>query len=141
MARHNSRGRRKSGPPFVQLFTHLLKSEAWQSLKPAARAIYIAITQRYDGTNNGYLAASVRDLASECHADKNTVMASLNVLIERGLIERTQASSFSCKVRLAPEYRLTCHYCDRSGQKASHAFRAWCKGGGGGADDDHDEAA
>ena len=133
MARnHNSKGRRTSGPPFLQLFKHMLKSEAWQTLKPAARCVYISITDRYDGSNNGYLAASVRDLAAECLIDKNTVTASIDALIERGLIERKQEGSFACKVRLAAEYRLTCYKCDRTGQAATNAFRQW-RGGKTGA--------
>jgi predicted transcriptional regulator len=106
----------------------MLETEAWLSLKPAARAVYIAIAGRYKGetiANNGFLAASVRDLASECLIDKNTVTASLNDLIERGLIERTQEGSFSCKIRLAAEYRLTSYRCDRTGEKATNAFRQW----------------
>lgn len=128
MARKNSKGRRIAGPPFLQLFRHMLETEAWLTLKPAARVVYIAIAGRYKGesvANNGFLAASVRDLASECLIDKNTVTASINDLMQRGLIERTQEGSFGCKVRLAAEYRLTCYRCDRTGQKATNAFRQW----------------
>lgn len=126
MARkHNGKGRRISGPPFVQLFRYMLETEAWRTLKPAARAVYVAIAGRYDESNNGFLAASVRDLASECVTDKNTVMAAVNTLIERSFIERTQEGSFSCKVRLAAEYRLACYKCDRIGQPATNAFRQW----------------
>jgi len=126
MARkHNAKGRRQSGPPFIQLFRHMLESEAWRTLKPAARAVYLSIAERYAGSNNGHLAASVRDLAAECLIDPKTVTASLNDLIERGLIERTQEGSFACKVRLAAEYRLTCYRCDRSGQSPTNTFRQW----------------
>jgi hypothetical protein len=103
----------------------MLESEAWRTLRPAGRAVYLTIAGRYDGSNNGYLAASVRDLAAECLIDPKTVTASLNDLIERALIERTQEGSFACKVRLAAEYRLTSYQCDRTGQAATNAFRQW----------------
>lgn len=103
----------------------MLETEAWRTLKPAGRAVYLAVAGRYDGSNNGYLASPVRDLAAECLIDPKTVTASLNDLIERGLIERTQEGSFACKVRLAAEYRLTCYKCDRTGHAATNAFRQW----------------
>jgi hypothetical protein len=123
--KRNQKGRNSGGPAFVQLFNYMLASEAWRSLKPQARAVYLAIAGRYKGANNGYLAASVRDLASECLIDAKTVTASLNGLIARGFIERTQEGSFACKVRLAAEYRLTVFACDRTGDKPSKAFMKW----------------
>lgn len=129
MPRHDKKGRRKSGPPFVQLFRHMMESPAWRTLKPAARVVYTQIALRYNGSNNGQLAASIRDLAAECLADPKTVTASINELIARGLIERTQEGSFSCKVKLAAEFRLTAFRCDKTGRSASHAFRSWTTSG------------
>lgn len=125
MARADKKGRRKSGPPFVQLYRHMLEAPAWLGLKPAARVVYLQIACRYNGTNNGFLAASNRDLSSECRADPKTITASINTLIECGFIERTQEGSFACKIGMAAEYRLACFRCDRTGRNPSNAFRQW----------------
>ncbi|ESQ76911.1 hypothetical protein AEYBE204_18720 [Asticcacaulis sp. YBE204] len=103
----------------------VIDSAAWKSLTPAARSIYLQIARRFNGENNGYLAASVRDLALECNVAPNTVTASINQLISVALIDRTQEGSFTTKVRLAAEYRLACIKCNRTGREASNDFRRW----------------
>jgi len=47
----------------VKLRFWLLNSPAWQSLPPAARALYIDIVKRYNGSNNGRIVMGVRDAA------------------------------------------------------------------------------
>jgi hypothetical protein len=48
---------------YVKLRFWLLNSPAWQSLPPAARALYIDIVKRYNGSNNGRIVMGVRDTA------------------------------------------------------------------------------
>jgi hypothetical protein len=123
MAKANSKGRTKSGPPFVMMRYDVMDSPAWLSLNAASRAIYLQIARRYNGQNNGFLGASVDALASECKLAANTVTASLRRLIDVGLIERTREASFACKVRLAAEYRLCCFKCDKTGLSAKTDFK------------------
>lgn len=125
MAKHDKRGRTRSAPPFVMVRHDLLDSAAWRSLKPTAQSVYIRIARRYNGKNNGFLAASVRDLGEECDIKPHTAGAAINALIDRGFLERAQEGNFSCKVRLAAEYRLTSVKCDRTGAVATDAFKKW----------------
>ncbi len=124
MAKHDAKGRTKSGPPFARLFYYLMDSPAWLALTPVARAVFIQLMRRYNGQNNGFLAVSVDTLANECNVRPNTASEAIKRLVAAGFIEIAQASAFSRKDRKATEYRLTCFACDRSGHNASNAFRS-----------------
>ena len=41
------------GPPFTQIYHWLRKTDAWRSLGPYARLLYIELRAKYSGTNNG----------------------------------------------------------------------------------------
>ncbi len=125
MSRHNKTGRSKRGPPFVQLFHQLLRSEAWLTSRPLDRAILVQLTFRFVGNNNGRLAMSVRDAAKECCADKDACSAAFRRLEERGLIECVLESSFGYKMKRAREWRLTWHRCDVTAAPPSHNYRRW----------------
>lgn len=101
----------------------ILASPAWEGLSAQARAVLIQIAKRYNGANNGTLAASVRDLARECRINKDTVKRTIEELIDAGFLELGQAGSFEYKKRHAAEYRLTWHSCDKTGQKGSRAWK------------------
>ena len=46
--------KKKRYPPFVMLPNKMIDSEAWQGLSCYARAIYIEIRRRYNGSNELY---------------------------------------------------------------------------------------
>ncbi|MBP2159573.1 MULTISPECIES: winged helix-turn-helix domain-containing protein [Asticcacaulis] len=123
MARHDATGRRKSGPPFVRLFYYLMDSPAWLALMPSDRAVLMQIMRRYNGENNGYLGASIDNLASECNIRPNTASEAVKRLIAAGFVEKAQEAAFSRKDRKATQYRLTCFKCDRTGAAPSNTFR------------------
>ncbi len=123
--RHTSKGRSKIGDRFVGLRWFLLDSAAWLSLSPGARVVYIEINRRYNGSNNGYLALSVREAAERCRVNKDTVTRIILELCEKGFIEVASPGAFSIKSRHAAEYRLTAEACDRTQAKASKAFMSW----------------
>ena len=125
MARHNNKGRSKSGPPFVMLRYDIMDSQAWLSLMPVSRAVLMQISRRYNGQNNGLLGASVRDLASECRCTPKTVSGSIKALVERGFIEVAREGSFACKVKLAAEYRLKWLKCDKTGHGPDFSFKSY----------------
>lgn len=125
MARHDNKGRRKSGPPFVRIFYYLMDSVAWLDLHPTDRAVFLQIMRRYDGQNNGFLGASIDNLAHECRVRPNTASEAVKRLIAAGFVEKARASAFSRKDRKATEYRLTCFKCDRTGAAPSNAFRRY----------------
>jgi hypothetical protein len=49
---------------YVKLRYWLLNSQAWNSLSGNARALYVELAQRYNGSNNGRIPYSVREAAN-----------------------------------------------------------------------------
>ena len=68
-----SRRRRLPGtvPRFVQLWHRELDCPAYHHLSVYGRALLIEFRKRYNGSNNGQIAMSVRDAANlpNCHKD------------------------------------------------------------------------
>lgn len=100
-------------------------TEAWRSLKPSARAVYLEVARVYNGSNNGTLAVSVRGLAERCNINKDTAGAALKVLEESGFIVCTTPGGFSRKTPHAAEWRLTDWRCDKTGAVPTKAFQNW----------------
>jgi hypothetical protein len=107
---------------YFQLHHYMLKTDAWRALSPFARAIYIQIGFRYDGANNGGIAYSVRDAATECDMNKDTAGRAFKELAARGFIEETRHGGLSRKTRVASEWRLTAFKCDHTGALKTCAF-------------------
>jgi hypothetical protein len=120
--RHNRTGRSRHGPPFVQLFKYMLGTPAWLSLSAIARAAYVQLALRYNGSNNGQLGLSVRTLADELGCSRSTAARALIELEDAGFIDAVKIGRFSLKNRRASEYRLTIFRCDLSGQLPSKRF-------------------
>jgi len=97
-------------------------SGAWRALSSNARSALLQVTGRYNGMNNGYLNAAVRDLGDEMGVSKSTASRAINELVDGGFLEVTEWSTFDLKTRLAKSYRLTWQRCDRSNQPPSKAF-------------------
>jgi hypothetical protein len=102
-----SKHRKKTGPRFVQLFYFMLQSAAWKDLNATERAIYLELTQRYNGTNNGQISLSAREIAADLKISKVTAARGLLSLQEHGFIVCEKRGAFHCKVRHASEWRLT----------------------------------
>ena len=76
--KHDKTGRsRGSLSDFVALERYILKSPAWRSLDPVARAAYVEIAQSYNGSNNGRIVMSARMLADGLNVSKDTAARSL----------------------------------------------------------------
>jgi DNA-binding HxlR family transcriptional regulator len=116
-------GRSKGKEPFVMLRKFVLASEAYRSLKPLPRAIYTELRRRYNGTNNGYISCSLREIEKELHCSKNTASAALGELVKKGFIKRATCGSFHYKVRHAPTWILTEEEYD--GKPATKEFARW----------------
>ena len=86
--KHNRKGRTKGGEWFVKLDHYFLKSLAWRSLKPVHRALYIELAMRFNGSNNGEIALSVRDGARLIRAGKDTISRAFRELETKGFIRR-----------------------------------------------------
>lgn len=105
----------------------MLRTEAWRSLTCQARAVYVAIAQHYDGTNNGRIFLSVRDAVRECRISKNTAPRVFAELIAKGFIVAKTRGAFSRKTRHATEWLLTEHRDDVDSTAPSKAFMRWPK--------------
>lgn len=112
---------------FVQLPEYLQASEAWASLKPGPRALYVELKRRYNGTNNGDIFLSHRDAANALNVHRNTVGQWFDELQERGFIRITtgphlgpsgigQASKWALEEEPTPD-----------GKPAGKAFMRWIK--------------
>lgn len=125
MAKHNQRGRSKSGDRHARLTHFLMDTRAWLSLSPIERALYLEVARIYNGTNNGWLGLSVRRAGVRCNINKDTAAAALKVLMERGFIELATPGGFSRKTPHAAEWRLTEWPCDRTHTPATKAYQHW----------------
>ena len=116
--------RRETEKPdrYFQLHHYMLKTDAWRALSAQARAVYVQIGSRYSGTNNGRLALSVRDAASECNLSRETASRALHELVDLGFTEETRHGGLSRKTRVASEWRLTAFRCDLTGAPKTCAF-------------------
>ena len=83
---------KKGAGRHVQLPEYLQASEAWATLKPGPRALYIELKRRYNGRNNGNIILSHRDAATALNVHRNTVGAWFAELTERGFISMTQGA-------------------------------------------------
>jgi DNA-binding transcriptional MocR family regulator len=105
----------------------MMNTAAWKSLDSNARAIYVHMAMRYagPGSNNGRLAYSVREAASELRIGKSTASRALNALIERGFLVVARRGAFSLKERHATEFRLTEFPSDVDGSLSTKDFATW----------------
>jgi len=121
------RRRSRHGPPFIQLFHWMIDLPVWHSLSPRAVVAYLELARRYNGSNNGWLHLSVRELARAWNWSRASAGRAIEELVEKGFVEITRASGFNMKdrKRQAAEYRLTVLFCDCTRQPASKTFTKW----------------
>jgi hypothetical protein len=103
----NKTGRNSFGPGFVRHFHYVLDSPAYRDLSPVARGVYMVLKRWFNGTNNGNIYCSVRDLSKELHCSKDTASAALRELVDHGFIKCQQRGSFNWKRGMASRWSLT----------------------------------
>ena len=79
---------------YVMLRYWLLKSQAWNSLSGNARALYVEIARRYNGSNNGRISYSTREAGQSLHISPCTAGRLLRILQDRGFIVCTKRGAF-----------------------------------------------
>jgi hypothetical protein len=124
-ARRARRNRSHDGPNFIQLFRYVLDGPAYVSLSSPARSALIEVVRAYNGSNNGKIILSVRQLAERMGCAINTAMRALQELVDKGFIEPRVKGAFSVKFRRATEWRLNDRRCDATGVEQSQAFLRW----------------
>jgi hypothetical protein len=107
---------------FVALHHYMLKTSAWLGLSAAARAVYVQIAFRYNGSNNGKIAYSTREAASDCRLNRKTAGRAFKELVEAGFTEETRHGTLSRKTRVASQWRMTAYKCDLTGSLSSNLF-------------------
>ena len=122
-----SKSNKEKAPRHVRLYHWFLKGDAWRSLSPNARAIYVEIVERYNGTNNGRISFSIREGADLLHIGKNAAAKALLVLQERGFIVATKRGGFNLRYKdqMATEWRLTEFSSDIDATFATKDFMKW----------------
>jgi hypothetical protein len=119
--KHKKRGAGR----FVQLPEWVLATQAWATLPPGPRALYIELKRRYNGANNGEIFLSHRDAAIALHVHRNTVGPWFKMLEERGFIHLTRAPHLGPSgVGRASTWALA-EAPIMDGGKASLAFKKW----------------
>jgi hypothetical protein len=106
------RSKHKTTERFVMLRHWILNTPAWRDLDAVSRAVYIEISRRYMGQNNGRIPYSVREGAAELRVSKATISRSMKNLVEHRFLVTTKKGAFSLKARHATEWRLTEYDCD-----------------------------
>lgn len=111
---------------FLSLRHWLLQSKAWRSLPGKARALYIELAARYNGSNNGRIPYSAREAIAALHISKSTAARLFKVLEDRGFIVCTKRGAFSLKTtKDASEWRLTEYDSDVPVAHATKDFMRW----------------
>lgn len=116
----------RSAQRFVMLSDWLQNSEAWATMKPGPRALYIELRRRFTGTNNGEIFLSQRDAGKALNVTKDTATAYFAVLVERGFIIETQGGHLGpTGIGLASKWALQEE--TLNGKAATKAFMSWRK--------------
>jgi hypothetical protein len=121
MRKHDRTGRSKGDARHVRLYEHMEKTAAWRGLSGNAAKAWLVIGFKFNGSNNGCIALSSRELGERMGVSKDTASRAILELINAGFLRQTKASSFSMK-RKAPEYRLTHLRCDLTGSASSNEY-------------------
>lgn len=91
MAKSYKRHKRGEAGRHVQLPEWLQASEAWATMRPGPRALYVELKRRFNGSNNGAIYLSHRDAARALNVSRNTVGPMFRELEQRGFIRLTVA--------------------------------------------------
>lgn len=121
----NSTGRSRIDAKHVRLHEFLLASTAWQSLNCYARCTLIELYRLHNGSNNGTIYLSQRDLARRLGSSRATAINALAQLQDCGFIVVTERGGFSRKVKHASSWRLT--EFEYNGKVPTKDFMRWPK--------------
>lgn len=105
----------------------VMDSEAWISLNPVTRCIWIEVMRRYNGSNNGNIPFSCREISARLAVSKDTASRGFNDLIDRGFIRITVDSAFNLKTKRSRRWRLTHEpaHTNSDSVRATNEWRDW----------------
>jgi hypothetical protein len=122
----NAKGRSTGKEPFVMLPHWAFDSRAYRSLKPGPRTLLWEFVRRHNGTNNGRIVFSQRDMARAISVtDRETVAGYVRELEAKGFVTAQRRGGFNVKVadRRASEWALSMF--PISGEPATKGFMHW----------------
>ena len=135
MARTYAQGKfRESKDKFVMLPHELLDSEAWKSLAPPARCVFVCLLRQYNGRNNGDLSFTKSTArAFGLPTSGTTLRRTLDALWERGFTVLTRPGCFgstrTCNLWAVTIWPIDdCHAKDiKATSYASDHWKRWTK--------------
>jgi len=120
MGKRRSRGGHTAR--FIALPHYMLKSEAWRTMSPNAKAVLLHLWERHNGSNNGEISYAVRE-AEEIGLKRSAAAAALDELVTRGFLACTRQSAFTVKTRAARLWRITAE--QYGSERATKEFMTW----------------
>jgi hypothetical protein len=110
--------------PFVAIFRHTIKTQAWRALSVGARATFLILKANYNTKAQNAVYLSARDGAKEFSASKKTVCKWLHELEHYGFIVMVQGAHLGVTgTGKAAHYRLT--DCWHAGKPPTYDFQNW----------------
>lgn len=116
-------GRSKKDARHVRLYHSVMRTAAYRSLSPQARALLIELYALFNGENNGELFMSLRDAATRANFSKNSAKRYFDELQETGFIRLRAREPIKWSARHARCWILTEH--PFGGQPPSRDFDKW----------------
>jgi hypothetical protein len=115
---------KKKLAPFVAIFRHTIKTNAWRALSLGARATFLALKTNYNTNAQNAVFLSSRDGAKELGVCKDTVCKYLHELEHYGFIVAVQRAHLGIEGEgKATLYRLT--DCGYAGKPPTYDFQNW----------------
>jgi hypothetical protein len=112
---------------FVQLPEWLQRTEAWATMAPGPRVLYVELKRRFNGSNNGHIILSHRDAANALNVHRNTVGPWFRELEARGFVAMMQRPHLGPSgIGQAAHWRLT-EYPSDDMKPATKDFTRWKK--------------
>lgn len=102
----NRKGRSKR-ERYVRLDYPLLNSAAWNALPHPGRSLFIELSKRFNGSNNGEISFSWREVQTTLNVGQNTPGKLFQQLQDKGFIRINQRGAFTTKNRMATTWILT----------------------------------
>lgn len=96
---------RTRGEAHVRIYAHEMRTDAWRTLSPAARALLVEMRGLYDGRSNR-VHMSIRQAMSRLGVGRWAAEHAISELVERGWIRLIERGTFARKVRHASVYAL-----------------------------------
>ncbi|MBK1866380.1 hypothetical protein [Taklimakanibacter albus] len=124
-------GRSDGVSRFAALPHWMMDTLAWRTMNPVPRAVFIEVVRRYNGSNNGRISLSAREVAKLVNIGRATAADALKELVARGFIQVAAPGGFGQKVSedgpagRATRWRLTEHKCDMTGALPTKDFTRW----------------